>query len=230
MDLKYLTIVLVHGAWADGSQWRNIVPALLDKGFNVRCVQNSLDTLQEDIITTEKMINAQEGNVLLVGHSYGGAVISVAGNNDKVDGLVYISAFAPDEGESVGELFGKRPTSGGANIYPDSEGRLWIQYDKFHESLCQDINADEAFAIGLAQRSIKGDCLGAAISNPAWRNKPSWYQVSNNDKMIDVETQKEMQQRMNTKKTIYLDAGHLSLISHSSEITELILAAANESI
>lgn len=230
MESKDLTIVLVHGAWADGSQWQYIIPNLIKEGYKVRCVQNSLNTLEDDIATTEKMINAQEGSILLVGHSYGGAVISVAGNNTKVIGLIYIAAFAPDEGESVGELFAKRQTISGSNIYPDMDGRLWIKYDNFAESLCQDWDRNKAYFLGLSQRSINSKCLSTPVSNPAWKNKPTWYQVSNNDRMIDVETQIEMQDRMNTKKTLFLDSGHLSLISQSSQVSNLILDAANECI
>ena len=118
MATKDLTIVLVHGAWGDGSHWRHVIPALVKEGYKVRSVQNPLTSLQDDINKTKDLIDAQDGKVLLVGHSYGGAVISGAGNHEKAVGLVYIAAFAPDAGDSLGALLGRRPGSGGASIYP----------------------------------------------------------------------------------------------------------------
>ncbi|MCV9929800.1 alpha/beta hydrolase [Flavobacterium sp. LS1R49] len=226
MATKDLTIVLVHGAWGDGSHWRHVIPALVKSGYKVRSVQNPLTSLQDDINKTTDLIDAQEGNVLLVGHSYGGAVISGAGNHDKVVGLVYIAAFAPDAGESLGGLLGRRASAGGASIYPDAKGFFWIKYDEFHKSFCQDLDEENAFVMALSQRPIHGQCFGDIAGEPAWKTKPSWYQVSNNDNMIPTETEKEMAERMNPKKIISLDAGHISLASHPKEVAELILEAA----
>ncbi|MGX7668425.1 alpha/beta hydrolase [Flavobacterium pedocola] len=227
MATKDLNIVLVHGAWGDGSHWQHIIPALHKEGYKVRSAQNPLTSLEDDIQKTKDLLDAQEGKVLLVGHSYGGSVISGAGNHDKVAGLVYIAAFAPDKGESLGSIFARREQpAGGASIYPDSKGYLWIKYDEYHKSFCQDLNEDETLVMSLAQKPIHGKCFGEEAGEPAWKNKPSWYQVSDNDRMIPPATQKEMAERMNPKKIVHLDASHASLASRPKEITELILEAA----
>jgi pimeloyl-ACP methyl ester carboxylesterase len=226
MTTKDLTIILVHGAWGDGSHWRKVIPTLVKEGYKVRSVQNPLTSLQDDINKTIDLIDAQEGKVLLVGHSYGGAVISGAGNHDKVVGLVYIAAFAPDAGDSLGALLGRRAGSGGASIYPDSKGFLWIKYDEFHQSFGQDLDEETALILSLSQKPIHGQCFGDEAGEPAWKAKPSWYQISNHDNMIPPETQKEMAERIKPKKIIRLDSGHASMASHSKEVTALILEAA----
>lgn len=227
MATKDLSIVLVHGAWGDGSHWQHIIPALHKEGYKVRSVQNPLTSLDDDIQKTKDLIDAQDGKVLLVGHSYGGSVISGAGNHDKVVGLVYIAAFAPDKGESLGGIFSRREQpAGGASIYPDSKGFLWIKYNEYHQNFCQDLDEADSLVMSLAQRPIHGKCFGAEANEPAWKNKPSWYQISNNDRMIPPETQKEMAERMNPKKIIHLEASHASLASHPKKVLELILEAA----
>ncbi|WP_336963119.1 alpha/beta hydrolase [Chryseobacterium contaminans] len=227
MEQKDLTIILVHGAWGDGSHWQYIIPSLVKAGYKVRSVQNPLTSLQDDINKTKDLIDAQEGKVLLVGHSYGGAVISGAGNHDKVVGLVYIAAFAPDAGDSLGSLLGRRESPGGASIYPDNKGFLWIKYDEFKSAFCQDLDDEKALVMALSQKPIHGQCFGDAAGEPAWKTKPSWYQISSDDRMIPAETEKEMAERMQPKKIITLDAGHASLASHPEEVTQLILEAAS---
>lgn len=227
MEQKDLTIILVHGAWGDGSHWQYIIPSLVKAGYKVRSVQNPLTSLQDDINKTKDLIDAQEGKVLLVGHSYGGAVISGAGHHDKVVGLVYIAAFAPDAGDSLGSLLGRRESPGGASIYPDSKGFLWIKYDEFKSAFSQDLDDEKALVMALAQKPIHGQCFGDVAGEPAWKTKPSWYQISSDDRMIPAETEKEMAERMQPKKIITLDAGHASLASHPEEVTQLILEAAS---
>ncbi|TDE27743.1 alpha/beta hydrolase [Flavobacterium ranwuense] len=227
MATKDLTIILVHGAWGDGSHWQHVIPALVKEGYKVRSVQNPLTSLQDDINKTNDLIDAQDEKVLLVGHSYGGAVISGAGNHDKVVGLVFIAAFAPDAGDSLGALLGRRASSGGASIYPDAKGFLWIKYDEYHKNFCQDLNEEDTLVMSLSQRPIHSQCFGDIAGTPAWKTKPSWYQISNQDNMIPPVTQKEMAERMNPKKIINLGAGHASLASHPKEVTALILEAAS---
>ncbi|MGH2666531.1 alpha/beta hydrolase [Flavobacterium sp.] len=227
MAVKDVNIVLVHGAWGDGSHWQHIIPALHKEGYKVRSVQNPLTSLEDDIQKTKDLIDAQEGKVLLVGHSYGGSVISGAGNHDKVVGLVYIAAFAPDKGESLGSIFARREQpSGGASIYPDSKGFLWIKYDEYHKSFCQDLNEEDSLVMSLAQKPIHGKCFGDEAGEPAWKNKPTWYQISNHDNMIPPATQQEMAERMNAKKIIHLESGHASLASRPQEVLRLIIEAA----
>jgi pimeloyl-ACP methyl ester carboxylesterase len=227
MNQKELTIILVHGAWGDGSHWQYVIPSLVKAGYKVRSVQNPLTSLQNDIEKTTDLINAQEGKVLLVGHSYGGAVISGAGHHDKVVGLVYIAAFAPDAGDSLGSLLGRRPSPGGASIYPDSKGFLWIKYDEFQGAFCEDLDDEKALVMSLSQRPIHGKCFEDIAGDPAWKTKPSWYQISLKDHMIPAETEKEMAERMQPKEIISLDAGHASLASHPEEVIKLILDAAS---
>lgn len=227
MSNKNLTIILVHGAWGDGSHWQHVIPSLHKAGYKVRSVQNPLTSLADDIGKTNDLIDAQEGKVLLVGHSYGGAVISGAGNHEKVAGLVYIAAFAPDKGDSLGGIFSRREQpSGGAAIYPDAKGFLWIKYDAFHASFCQDLGEDEALVMSLSQKPINGRCFGDEAGAPAWQNKPSWYQVSDKDNMIPPVTQQEMADHIKAKKIIHLDASHASLASRAKEVVDLILEAA----
>lgn len=222
-----LTIILVHGAWGDGSHWQHVIPILNSKGYKVRAVQNPLTSLKDDINKTTDLINAQESKVLLVGHSYGGAVITGAGNHDKVAGLVYIAAFAPDTGESLGSIFERREKPIGAgSIRPDEQGFLWLKYDEFHDSFCQDLSEKEALVMSLSQHPIHGQCFGDQMGEPAWKHKPTWYQVSDQDRMIPPETEKEMAERMNPKKIIHLKSSHTSLASQANKVSELIIEAA----
>ncbi|MGJ1385680.1 alpha/beta hydrolase [Sphingobacterium spiritivorum] len=228
MEKKDLTIILVHGAWGDGSHWRHVIPRLVKAGYQVRSAQNPLTSLTHDIERTTDLINAQEGKVLLVGHSYGGSVISGAGNNQKVIGLVYIAAFAPDAGESLSRIFSRHEApAGAASIYPDSKGFLWIKYDEYRAHFCADLDEDQALVLSLAQRPIHATCFEEPAAEPAWRTKPSWYQVSDADHMIPPRTQQEMADRIRPRETIHLDASHASLASKAEEVSNLIIKAAS---
>ena len=220
-------IVLVHGAWGDGSHWRRVIPQLDAKGYRVTAVQNPLTSLADDVDRTSRLVAAQDGATLLVGHSYGGAVITGAGHAPHAIGLVYIAAFAPDEGDSLGSIFGRRePPPGAANIRPDNDGFLGIQREKCRESFCPDLDATEALVMAVAQKPIAGRCFEDKSGPPAWKSKPSWYQVSLQDRMIPPETQQWMAERIKPKKTISLAASHASLASHADEVTALIDEAA----
>jgi pimeloyl-ACP methyl ester carboxylesterase len=222
-----LNVVLVHGAWGDGSHWRHVIPQLDAKGYRVTAVQNPLTSLPDDIDRTRKLVAAQDGPTLLVGHSYGGMVITGAGHEPNVVGLVYIAAFAPDEGETPTQLFARRePPLGAANIRPDKDGFLWIAREKFHESFCQDVGKEEALVMALTQKPIAARCFDDKSGAPAWKIKPSWYQISSNDHMIPPETEQWFATRMNPKKTITLNASHASMASHAGEIIALIEEAA----
>lgn len=219
-------IVLVHGAWGDGSHWRQVIPLLHDRGFKVVAVQNPLTSLADDIDRTSKLVAAQDGPTLLVGHSYGGAVITGAGHVPNVVGLVYIAAFAPDEGDSLGSIFSRREQpSGGRSIRSDKDGFLWIAQETFRESFGQDLDERDALVMAVSQKPIAGRCFEDRSGAPAWKSKPSWYQVSKNDRMIPPETQVWMAERIKPKKTVTLDASHASLASRPSEVTALIVEA-----
>jgi len=221
-------ILLVHGAWGDASHWRHVIPQLHAKGYRVSAVQNPLTSLAEDIDRTSKLAAALDGPTLLVGHSYGGMVITGAGHTPNVVGLVYVAAFAPDEGETPGGIFGMRaPPPGAANIRPDKDGFLWVDPDKFRESFCQDVDETEALVMAVTQKPIAASCFGDKSGPPAWKVKPSWYQISANDRMIPPETEQWFAERMKPQKTITLQASHASMASHPDEIVALIEEAAN---
>jgi pimeloyl-ACP methyl ester carboxylesterase len=216
-------IVLVHGAWGDGSHWRHVIPTLHEKGFQIRGVQNPLTSLADDIDRTSKLAQALGGPTLLVGHSYGGAVITGAGHTSNVIGLVYVAAFAPDLGDSLGSILARRePPPGAANLRPDKDGFLWIAPEKFRENFCQDLDEEESLVMALTQKPIAGRCFEDKAGPPAWKSKPSWYQISANDRMIPPETETWMAERMKPRKTITLPASHASLASQPAAIVALI--------
>ncbi len=220
-------IILVHGFWGGAAHWAKVIPDLVSQSFsNLQAVEVPLTSLADDVERLRKMIAQHKEKVLLVGHSYGGAVITEAGNQPNVAGLVYIAAFAPDAGESPGSISQAKPPAAFANLAPDSDGYLWVKPDKFHESFCQDLTAEEGLVMAVTQKAPVASTFGNAISVPAWKSKPSWYQVSSEDRMINPENQKMMSSRMNAKKVITLPASHASLASRPKEISALIVEAA----
>jgi pimeloyl-ACP methyl ester carboxylesterase len=219
-------IVLVHGAWGDGSHWRHVIPSLHSKGYQVSAVHNPLTSLADDIDRTSKLVEAQDGPTLLVGHSYGGAVITGAGHTPNVVGLVYVAAFAPDAGDSLASILARGdPPAGAGSIRPDKYGFLWIARDKFRESFCQDLDESEALVMAATQNPISGRCFEDRSGPPAWKSKPSWYQVSANDRMIPPATETWMAGRINARKTVTLQASHASLASQPAAIVALIETA-----
>ncbi|MBL8555269.1 MAG: alpha/beta hydrolase [Phenylobacterium sp.] len=225
---KDTTIVLVHGFWGGAAHWAKVITELSRQGYDrVRAVEVPLTSLADDAERTRKMVRQQEGKVILVGHSYGGAVITEAGDLPNVAGLVYIAAFAPDVGESPGGITQEALPAAAANLAPDSDGYLWISYDKFHESFCQDLSADEAWIMSVTQKAPLATTFGDNVTAPAWKKKPTWYQVSSEDRMIHPDNQKRMATRMDPRKTITLGASHASLASHPAEIANLIREAAD---
>lgn len=223
------TIVLVHGFWGGAAHWRHVIAELSRKGHTkLRAVELALTSLADDAERTRKMVAQQPGPVLLVGHSYGGAVISEAGDLPNVVGLVYVAAFAPDAGESAGSLTQAHPPAAMADLAPDSDGYFWARYDKFHESFCHDLSEDEALVMAVTQKAPLASTFGDAVTAPAWKKKPSWYQISSEDRMIDPQNQREMSARINPRKVITLAASHASLASKAAEVAALIDEAATE--
>lgn len=220
-------IILVHGFWGGAAHWSKVILELDRLGHNsLQAVEIPLTSLADDVERTTKMIAQHDGPVLLVGHSYGGAVITGAGNHPNVAGLVYIAAFAPDEGESPGAITQHNPPPGAAALAPDSDGYLWIVQDKYHEYFCQDLDADEARVMAVTQKAPIATTFGDTMANPAWRNRACWYQISSEDRMIHPDNQAMMSGRMDAKKVITLPAGHASLASMPSEVAALIDEAA----
>jgi pimeloyl-ACP methyl ester carboxylesterase len=222
-------IVLVHGFWGGAAHWAKVIVELDRRGYQaLHAVENPLTSLADDAARTQTMVRQVDGPVLLVGHSYGGAVITEAGGLENVVGLVYVAAFAPDAGESVGQITEQMPTAARANIMPDSDGYVWIAQDKFRESFCQDLPADEALVMAVTQKAPVGSTFGNPISDPAWKKKPCWYQVSTADRMIHPDNERRMAERMGPRKTIELDASHASLASQPAAIVDLIDEAATQ--
>ena len=216
-------IVLVHGFWGGAAHWTNVIGQLHNRGYHsLHAVENPLTSLVDDVARTQQMVRQIRGPVLLVGHSYGGAVITEAGNLPNVAGLVYVAAFAPDAGESPGSLSAAMPPEAFANIAPDSDGYLWVKQDKYHESFCQDLTEAEALVMAVTQKAPLGSTFGDAITAPAWKIKPSWYQLSTHDRMIHPDNQRMMAERMKPKRLIQLASSHASLASHPEEIADLI--------
>ncbi|WP_446902939.1 alpha/beta hydrolase [Burkholderia sp. YIM B11467] len=220
-------IVLVHGFWGGAAHWAKVIVELARKGHvSLHAVEMPLTSLADDAERTRKMVRQVDGPVLLVGHSYGGAVISEAGNLPNVAGLVFIAAFAPDAGESPGAITQEHLPVAAPNLAPDSDGFLWLKPDKFHESFCQDLSSDEALVMAVTQKAPLASTFADTVSTPAWRAKPSWYQISSEDRMIAPENQERMSARMNARKVITLDASHASLASKPVAVAALIDEAA----
>jgi pimeloyl-ACP methyl ester carboxylesterase len=220
-------IVLVHGFWGGAAHWSKVILELSRRGYaDLHAVENPLTSLADDAERTRKMVRQISGPVVLVGHSYGGAVITEMGDLPNVKALVYIAAFAPDAGESPGGISQARPPAAFANIAPDSDGYLWIKPDAFRESFCQDLTADEALVMAVTQKAPLGSTFGDTVTAPAWKKKPNWYQISSADRMIAPENEKMMAERMRPQKSVTLDASHASLASRPVEVSDLIEDAA----
>lgn len=221
------TILLVHGFWGGAAHWNRVIGELLRLGHTrIHAVELPLTSLADDAERTRKMIAQQAGPVLLVGHSYGGAVITEAGNQANVAGLVFIAAFAPDAGESPGGITQEHLPAAAANLEPDSDGYLWVKPELYHESFCQDLPAREGLVMGITQKAPLASTFGDTVSRPAWKSKPSWYQISSEDRMIAPENQQRMSARLNARKVITLKASHASLASMPVQVAALIDEAA----
>ena len=223
------SIVLVHGFWGGAAHWSKVIVELEDRGYeSLHAVENPLTSLADDVERTQKMVKQVDGPVLLVGHSYGGAVVTAAGDLPNVLGLVYVAAFAPDAGENLAQIadWNVAAAAAAGNVEPDSDGYVWIKQDKFQESFCQDLPDDEALVMAVTQKAPVGSTFGDTVSDPAWKTKPTWYQVSTNDRMIHPDTERRMAARMNPRRTIELDASHASLASQPAAIVDLIDEAA----
>ena len=221
-----ISIVLVHGGFVDGSGWEGVHGILRKQGYSVTVVQNPTRSLAEDVAFTKRAIDAQSGRVILVGHSYGGVVVTEAGTHPKVSGLVYITAFAPDKGESVASLI-KDPVPGAPvpPILPPQEGYLFLDKAKFAASFAADVSASQAAFMADSQVPWGLEALNGSISDPAWRAKPSWYLVATEDKMIPVPAQRFMSKRANA--TVVDAAGsHAIYVSKPQAVATLIDTAA----
>jgi len=220
------SVVLVHGGFVDGAGWESVYQILKKDGFDVRIVQNPTLNLAGDVAATRQIIAQADGPVVLVGHSYGGVVITEAGNDPKVSKLVYVTAFAPDEGESVASLI-KDPPPGAPvpPILPPQDGFLFLDKAKFAASFAADVEPDKAQFMADSQVPWAVDALGGAVSQPAWRTKPSWYLVATDDRMIPPPAQRAMAQRAGAK-VAELAGSHAIYVSQPEAVAAVIKDAA----
>ena len=220
-------VVLVHGGFVDGSGWQAVYSLLKKDGYNVSIVQNPTLSLEGDAEATRQIIDAQDGPVVLVGHSYGGAVITQAGNNDNVAALVYIAAFAPDNGESVNTLIANPPPGAPVPpILPPKDGFLFLDREKFAASFAGDVPAEEAAFMADSQVPWGVDALGGSITEAAWRTKPSWYLVSTEDRMIPPPAQRAMSERAGSA-VVEAAGSHAIYVSQPAAVVALIEQAAS---
>lgn len=219
-------IVLVHGGFVDGSGWEGVYKILKSKGHDVAVVQNPTISLADDVAVTKRVINSVGGDITLVGHSYGGAVITEAGNHPKISALVYITAFAPDKGESVGSLIA-HPAPGAPvpPILPPQDGFLMLDKAKFAAAFAADVNPDLASFMANSQVPWGLEALNGAITEPAWKSKKTWYLVATNDKMIPPDAQRFMAQRANATVSEAVGS-HAIYVSDPAAVARVIEQAA----
>jgi pimeloyl-ACP methyl ester carboxylesterase len=219
-------VVLVHGAFADGSGWRAVADILERDGYSVSVVQEPETSLADDAAATKRMIERVNAPLILVGHSYGGAVITQAGNESQVRGLVYIAAFQPDNGETLGDLLKQKPPAANSAV-PAGEGYVIVDPKTFHADFAADLPAKEADFMAISQVPISTSAFGTPITNAAWHNKPSWYAVATEDRMINPELERFMAKRAGST-TIEVKGSHAIFMSQPQIIARLIEQAAKE--
>ena len=219
-------IVLVHGGFVDGSGWEGVYSILKKDGYNVSIVQNATISLKDDVATTKRILATQDGPAILVGHSYGGAVITEAGNDPTVAGLVYITAFAPDRDESVGTLIQNPPPGAPVPpILPPQDGYLFLERAKFPASFAGDVNPEKAAFMADSQVPWGVEALNGQISEPAWKVKPSWYLVATDDKMIPPDAQRLMSKRAGST-VVEVKGSHAIYVSQPEAVAALVEKAA----
>jgi pimeloyl-ACP methyl ester carboxylesterase len=225
MENTVKNIVLVHGAFADGSGWRGVYAVLKSKGYNVKVVGNSNFGLEEDAATTQNVLNRIDGPVILVGHSYGGAIITKAGMSDKVAGLVYVAAFAPDLAETLGAIIAAGEPDPKSGFLPPEDGFVWYDKAKFHGGFCADLPADEAEFMADSQVPVSVTSFGYVNGEPAWKHKPAWYCVATEDHTIPPDAERFWAKRMNAQIT-EIKGSHVIFMSQPEKVAAVIEDAA----
>ena len=220
-------VVLVHGGFVDGSGWQGVYDHLKKDGYNVTIVQNPTTSLADDVAATKRALATQTGPAILVGHSYGGVVVTEAGNDPRVAGLVYIAAFAPDKGESVSSLIQNPPPAAPVPpILPPQDGYLFLDRAKFRASFAADVSADAAAFMADSQVPWGLEALNGAVTEPSWKAKPSWYLVATEDKMIPPDAQRGMSKRAGSS-VVEIKGSHAVYVSQPGAVANLIAKAAN---
>ena len=219
------TIIFVHGVWADGTSWENQITALQAKGYPVMSVQNPVTSLADDVAATQRAISRAKGKVILVGHSWGGFVITQAGNDPKVVGLVYVAAFAPDLGETIPALSANGPEGKLASYFEPQDGFLYLSKAGIKTAFAQDLSEKQQNLLYATQTPAFQGVFAEKSAAPAWKTKPSWYVVAKSDAAISPDLERFMAKRINAKTT-EIEASHVVMISHAKEVLSVIEAAA----
>jgi len=228
--MKNTTVILVHGAFADGSAWGDVIPNLEQEGYDVIAVQNPLTSYADDVATTRRVIDAQAGSVVLVGHSYGGAVITGAARNaSNVRALVYVAAFAPDDGENLQALLEKYPSKIGAALVPDAAGFLYIDRSKFKEVFAADVFERVLSVMSATQKPINSQIFGQVYEAPAWKDIPNWYLLATEDQAINPALQHMFAERMGAT-TREVRSSHVPFASQPSAVSDIIKEAAEATL
>ena len=218
-------VVLVHGAWADGSSWSKVIGPLKAQGLGVHAAPLPLASLADDVLAIQRYIDRIDDPIVLVGHAYAGAVIGSV-RDEKVKALVYIAALAPDEGETVADVFNRaQPHPKAPKLAPDRNGWIWLPEEAFGEAFAQDASPEEIAVLAAVQRPISAACIGVAVKRPFWKDRPSWFLVAGRDRMIPAETQRFMATRMNANSRS-LDADHTPPVTAPNAVINVVLDAA----
>lgn len=224
---KKTTVVVVHGAFDNGASWNGVIAKLQDQGIDVVAVHNPLTSLADDVAATRRALDAQTGPVVLVGHSWGGMVITEVGNHPRVKSLVYVAAFAPSEGQSIADLNKEYPApSGLAHVVADKEGFVSMTFEGITKHFAQDLPLSQTRLIAAMQGPIFGKAFEDKVSTAAWRTKPSWFLVADEDLMIQPALQRDNAKKISAR-TIHLKAGHVPQLSKADDVAAAIIAAAN---
>lgn len=226
-ERKKGTIVLVHGAWSDGSIWKDVLLPLAHAGYAVRAAQIGLESYAADVKAVERLLDQVDGPVLLVGHSYGGAVISSAGNHAKVKGLAYVTAFAPEAGEVFGSLMSMHPAKVQMNLSPDAQGFLWMTSAFAADALGHDLHRGVIHLAVAVQKPTNAAVFGETLQEPAWKTKPSAYLVTSDDRILAPETQRELAKRIGARME-EVAASHMVVLSQAEAVANFLMTSAEQ--